>query len=213
MAPVAAGRAQSLSFSATAMAQWTQSRLMLLGTEESVSGPWVGGTAELKVGPVALGTTVLRGTLKPATPGSALQRDGGEIRSLVRIDPVPWIGLEGGFTVRAFSSAAGYQRWNIPSAGIRLAPQLGHPALHGYVRAHYLPPFTQKNLFAGQVAGSGVQWDLGLAAEAGVLVTPRAGEVFGFTYRFERYDFPGGAAGRLDEFISVGVFAGFRIGK
>jgi len=214
-AVVAPAPAQKLSFSAAASASWAKNSVMLLGYREAVEGPWVGGAAEGKLGPFVLRLEAFRGTLKPQTGGSALERDGGEVRGTIRLEPVAagWLGLESGYAVRAFSSAAGYQRWTIPTFGVRVSPRLGHRALRGYLSGHYAPPLAQKSLFAGQSSGGAI-WNLGLMAEAGLVIAPvRGGPLLGIRYHFERFDFPNGAAGRLDQFEQVAVFGGFRVGR
>jgi len=184
----------------------------LLGSRETVQGPLAGGFAELRLGPLVLGASGLRGRLFPAKSSSALRREAGEVQGLVRLEPVSWLGLEGAFTLRAFSSAAGYQRWQIPSAGIRLAPQLGHPALRAYARASYTPR-TPQRIAAGQTGGD-ARWDLGVSAESGLVIAlGRSGGLLAVSYRFERFDFPGGLAGRLDQLQTIAVSLGGHAGR
>lgn len=109
--------------------------------------------------------------MTPADPGSTLARDGGETRVTLGVAPAPWLTLEGGYTIRKFSSAAGRQEWKVPSAGARISTELGHPALLAFVRGHYLPP-TAQQLVAGQAAGD-AKWRTAFGAEAGVSVSPR----------------------------------------
>jgi hypothetical protein len=45
-------------------------------------------------------------------------------------------------------------------------------------------------------------------------IAPRHTPLFlGTSYRLERYDFPEGAAGRLEQFEVLSVFGGVRLGK
>lgn len=207
-----AGSAQSVTFAAAAVAGRARSSIILFGIDESVAGPWFGGAVELKVGPVSVEAVGLRGTLAPTTGSGAIERDGGEVRGLVRVEPLAGLGLEAGYGIRAFSSVAGYQRWAIPSTGVRIASSLGSPALQAYARAHYVPG-AYATVPAGQPSGD-AKWDLGLVAEVGLTVTPeRAPVFFGLNYRLERFDFPGGTAGRLEQFDALWLRAGMRLGR
>ncbi len=201
--------AQEVTVSASAAGQWRRHSLVLLGTPETLQGFWGGGLVELKIGPVAVSGSAFRGKLDPQEAGG-ISRDGGEVQGLLRLEPLPWFGVESGIGVRAFSSAAGYQRWLIPIAGIRVAPELGTPALRGYVRADYVPSLNQPDLFAGQTTGQ-AKWSLGIAGEAGLIIASApTGAIVTVAYRFERYDFPGGVSGRLEQVDELTLGVGFR---
>lgn len=179
-----------------------RSTLVLGGIREAVTGVWAGAEIELKLGPATVTGVGLRGNLSQTENTFALKRDAGELRGRLTVSPVRWLGLEAGYGVRAFSSAAGYQRWNVPSAGVRFSSQLGHPALQAYARGAYLP--------AVKVSGQPTP-DLGLAAEVGVAASPpRTPLRIAVDYRLERYDFPGST--RIEQFDAVTVQIGFRVG-
>jgi len=185
---------------------------ILLSSRESTAGWCVGALAVLELGPLVLEGSGFRAKRMEPTAGAALDRDGGELRGLVGFAPIPWVALEVGFAVRAFSSDAGFQRWQIPSGGFKLAVPLGDPTFTAYVRAHYLAPMFQK-IPAGQLSGD-AKWDLGLIAETGLQITPRKTPLLvGASYRLERYDFPGGVAGRLEQFDVLSVYGGVRLRK
>lgn len=203
-------QAQSNGLSVAGVACRARDVVAFLGSNETTAGWCVGALGLLKLGPLVLEGSGFRARQLEPTQGTALTRDGGEVRGLLGLAPVRWVAIEGGFAVRAFSSAAGYQRWLMPSGGVKVAAPLGDPALTAYVRAHYLPPMLQK-IPAGQVSGD-TKWDLGLVAESGVRIAPRKSPLFlGASYRLERYDFPGGVSGRLEQFDVVSIYGGFRV--
>lgn len=202
-----------VAFTLSGLLLGTRTDLILVGSRETVSGQWLGGSVELRLGPLVFAASGAKGRLEPGASGAALERDGGEIRGLVRLEPHRVFGIEGGYTVRAYNSAAGHQEWKLPAVGVRLAAPLGNPSLQAFVRGLYMPSATV-SLAAGQTGGV-TEWDLGLSGEAGFVVAPtRVPLVVGASYRFERFDFPGGAAtGRVEQFEAAGVWVGFRFGR
>ena len=203
--PLPAQAQVSVSGSATGVVVQPRATILFQGVRERLGGVWFGGAVELERGPVTLSVMGMRGNLEPIDNTAALGRDGGEVSGVIRVSPVRWLGLEGGYTVRAFNSAAGYQQWRVPSAGLVLSGKLGDPGLRAYVRAAYLPSV--------QVSGIDSP-DLGLAAEAGLVVAPsRVPLLFKVQYRVERYDFPGGASSRLEQFDRVALSVGLRLGE
>ncbi len=203
---------QGAGLSVGALACRARDAVIYLRSKEITAGWCAGLVAALKLGPLVLEGSGFRAKRLEPIEETALTRDGGEVRALVGLAFVPWFVLEGGTTVRAFSSAAGYQRWQITSGGIKIATPLGDPALTAYLRGHYLPPVSQE-IPAGQVSGK-AKWDFGILAEGGLRIAPRKAPLFlGATYRLERYDFPRGAAGRLEQFELVSVYGGLRVGR
>lgn len=185
---------------------------VFLNSKETTAGWCAGALGALTLGPLVLQGSWFRAERMQPTGGPALDRDAGEVRGVVGVTPIRWISLEAGFAVRAFSSDAGSQRWQIPSGGLKLTVPLGDPTLTAYVRGHYLPPMSQR-VSAGQLSGK-ARWDLGLIAETGLQIAPRRTPLFlGFSYRLERYDFPGGAVGRLEQFDLLSVYGGVRLRK
>lgn len=196
-------RAQTVALSALGGAGQPRSTVLLEGGQERVAGVWVGGVVELELGPVTITAKGFRGELVAVDNTPALERDAGEMSGHLRVMATSWLGMEGGFTVRAFSSAAGYQTWTIPSVGLVLSGQLGPRALRAYARAAYLPQARISGLPSPE---------LGIAAGAGLRIAPPGTPlVLEVEYQLERYDFPGGAATRLEQFDQLTVAAGFRV--
>jgi hypothetical protein len=53
-----------------------------------------------------------------------------------------------------------------------------------------------------------------VVAESGLKIAPRRLPlVFGVFYRMERFDFPGGTAGRLEQFDVLAIYGGLRLAK
>lgn len=208
------GRAQGVTFSATAGAQWVRNTLILQGIREETAGPWFGGMAELKVGPLVLGGRGFRGTLGPRGSGFAFDREAGEVQALVRLEPLQWLGFEASHTVRGYSSPAGYQRWDISAVGVVLSTTLGHPALRAYAKGSALPSVRMGGYSGAVVAAGGQSPSLRLASEVGLSIAPPDSPLLlALHYRFERYDFSTGSVGRLEQLDAVGVSAGFRLGR
>jgi len=189
----------------TGVATRVGSSIVVQGVAEDGTGSWVGGRGVLEAGLFTAEFVALRGTLAPSGGSAGLERDGGEMRAVAGIRPIRWLTVEGGYTLRAFDSPAGYQKWTIPSAGLRLATDLGTRALRGYVRGAYA--------FGVSVSGQSAA-TLGLMVESGFELAPRRVPVsLALFHRFERYDFPDGAAGRLEHFDVLGVALGFGFGR
>ncbi|GIW53284.1 MAG: hypothetical protein KatS3mg081_2639 [Gemmatimonadales bacterium] len=208
---VSAATAQAFEFAVAGTGCRAREDAVLLNLPDSSAG-WCGGAvAWVQLGPLVLEGGGFR-VKQLAQPGGSITRDAGEIRGVVALAPVRWISLEGSYTVRAFSSAMGYQRWQIPGAGVKVAIPLGDSTFLAYVRGHYLFPALQQ-LYAGQTSGD-ARYQLGLSGESGLIVRPgRAPVVLGITYRLERFDFPELAAGRLEHFEVISAFAGLRLGR
>ncbi|GIW53243.1 MAG: hypothetical protein KatS3mg081_2598 [Gemmatimonadales bacterium] len=204
---------QTVDFSVAALGCRARDHVIFQNLRESVEGLCTGGVGYLKLGPVVIEATGLRAPeLRPFGGSATFTRDGGDVRAFVGLAPVPWVVLEGGFGLRAFSSPAGYQRWQMLSGGLKIAVPLGDPALTAYLRGHYLPA-TPQQVPAGQPSGD-AKWDLGLIAESGLRIAPhRVPLVFGVFYRLERFDFPGGTAGRLEQFDVLAIYGGLRLAK
>jgi hypothetical protein len=167
------------------------------GVRETVGGRWLGIAVEIKVQQFSIIASGLRGTLTPieSTP---FERDGGEEGLVVRFEPRSGIGAEATYTARVFSSAAGYQRWNMMGLGAWLTTALGDPALQAYVRGTYLPAVS----VSGQPSPS-----IALGAEVGATASlRRAPVVLQVMYRFERFDFPG----RFEQFERIALAVGYQ---
>jgi len=206
------GRAQSSALTMAGVACRARDAVVFLGSKEATAGWCAGALGALKLGPLVLEGSWFRANRMEPTGGAALEREAGEVRGLLGVSPSRWISIEAGFAVRAFNSDAGFQQWQIPSGGVKLAIPLGDPTFTAYVRAHYLPPMSQE-VSAGQLSGD-ARWDFGLITETGLQIAPRKGPLLlGFSYRLERYDFPGDPLGRLEQFDVLSVFGGFRLAK
>ena len=116
-AGAAPGQAQTVSVAGAVGGEWVRNTLILQGVHEETAGPWFGGMAEIRLGPVVLGGRGMTGTLKPQGSGFAFERDASEWQAVARLEPVRWLGIERSHTVRAYSSPAGYQRWDISALG------------------------------------------------------------------------------------------------
>lgn len=212
--PAESLRSQSVECSALVSGEWIRNALIFQGAREETAGLWFGGSAELKLGPVTLGGHGLRGNLGAVGSEFAFDRTAGEIKVLVRVEPVRWVGLEGSYTVRGYSSAAGYQRWDISAVGIVLSTNLGSPTLRAYARGSALP-----SVFMGGYSGKLIQTDgqspgMRLASEVGLKIAPqRVPLLVVLSYRFERYDFPVSPTERLEQLDAVGLSVGYRIGR
>jgi len=207
--------AQAVSFWATTEAQWVRNALILRGAREEIAGPWFGAAAELRLGAVVLGGSGSRGKLRPASGGFPFERTAGEVQALLRFEPVRWVGLEGSYTVRAYSSAAGYQRWDISAVGVVLSTSLGHPALRTYAKAFALPSVYMGGDTSGVVVSTkGQSPNVRFASEAGLQVAPTGLPLlFAVHYRFERYDFSGQPWSRFEQNDALAVSVGFRAGR
>jgi hypothetical protein len=208
-------QAQDVSLSTTVGAQWVRNSLILERVPEHIAGLWTGGAAEIKLGALVLGGHGFRGKLRAGDRGFAFDRTAGEVRALIRFEPVRWVGVEGSYTVRAFSSAAGYQRWDISAVGIVLSTTLGHPAVRAYAKGSALPSvFMGSDTSTVVFTSNGQSPSLRFASEIGLKVAPsRVPLLFAMHYRFERYDFGIGPEGRLEQVDAVGVSVGYRLGR
>ena len=174
------------------------------GTRERIGGIWAGGAVVIASRVVTLSFRALSGRMEPIDNTTALNRDGGEMGGSLRLSPLTWIGIDAGYTVRAFNSSAGYQEWRIPHVGATISGTLGHRALRAYLSGAYLPSVKVSGLDTP---------DLGIAAEAGLTAEPHGAPLyFKVSYRLERYDFPTQTASRLEQYDQITVSLGLRLG-
>ena len=198
---------QVSGMSALGIAAMPQSRLLINNVPESIRGTWIGGAVRLYVDPIVIEGTVLTGDLNPADGTVAFPRTAGELRGFFRIETSRYFGIEGGYTLRAFDSPAGYQRWNIPMVGGRFATPLGTPELEAFVRGAYMPGVKVSGQATPKIAVQG---------EAGISVSPRKYPfVLLVNYRLERYDLPTAASGttRVEQFEQFQVGLGLALGR
>lgn len=178
------------------------------GLTERVDGSWVGGAAEFGTGRLCLSISGMRGRLTAPDPGSVPKRDVGELSLTGQYRVRPWLGLELHYTARVFSSAAGYQRWDLVGVGAAASRDLGTPAVRAFANLLYFPTVSVSHQERPSFAfGS----DVGIALAPSKL--PLAVVV---SYRIERFSFPETAA-RSEQFealtLSVGVRAWRHAGR
>jgi hypothetical protein len=193
-------RAQDIVVSGSALVTHPTSSVIIDGVREQTNGFWFGGVVELRLGQFALTGLGLRGNLYETGDAMALDRDGGEMSARARYDVLPWLGAEASYTMRAFTSAAGYQSWREMGVGAILFHDLLDGAVQVFGRVMYLPYVD--------VDGQDTP-DVSLGTETGVSITPRGVPIsLSATYSMERYDFPG-ADERREQFerisLSVGI--------
>jgi len=181
-----------------------KSSVRLGGVTERIDGAWAGLTLELTAGAFSLAGIGTRGRL---TAPDVPRRDVGEMSVAGRYDLRPWLSVDAGYIARAFSSAAGYQRWGIVAVGASGHRDLGTPAVRAVVTLAWLPVVKITNQEAPTFA---------LRSDVGLFVTPgRFPLDFALAYRVERFHFSAAAA-RSEQFeaftLSVGVQARRRAG-
>jgi hypothetical protein len=192
--------AQRIEVTGLGMIAGPHATVLEQGTREIVGGTWLGATVEVRKDRWLMAVSGLRGTLHPIE-NTPFQRDGGEERVAVCYELRHGLRAEATYTARAFSSAAGYQRWNMLGIGAAVSLPLGDSLLHADARGSYLPAVS----VSGQASPS-----VALAAEVGVTAAPLPTPlVIRLNYRFERFDFP---SGRLEQFDRVALAVGYRIG-
>ncbi len=175
-----------------------RSTVLNQGVREVIGGVWIGAAVEVKVDRFLITASGLRGTLDPIE-NTPFQSDAGEEGVRVGFTPRSGFSVEASYTARVFSSAVGYQRWNMLGVGASMSVPLGDSALSAHARASYLPVATASGRSSSSVA---------IAAEVGVSAAPRRTPMLiRLTYRFERFDFPGEPA----EFDRITLEVGYRV--
>lgn len=187
-----AQEARRIDLTAGAIVGSARSRSFFADTAEIVGGLWLGGAVGATAGRVSVSLTGLRGTLSPIA-NTPFPRDEGQVELRVRFDPRRWVGVQAAYTVRASNAADLYQRWNVLGAGVRFSGPVADSAVRAYVGVSY-SPFVSATVQASA--------EHGLGAEAGVSANLDRWTIE-LNYHFERYDFAGGAAARLEEFDSI----------
>jgi hypothetical protein len=172
------------------------------GVLDRVAGVWGGLALDFHVGRFTLSGGGTRGQLTPSQAGTAPKRDVGEVSLSGQYEFRTWLRFELQYSARAFSSAAGYQRWDMVSVGATTSRNLGTPAVRAFVSLAYLPVLR----ISGQQRPT-----FALRSDVGVAVLPtHFPVVLQLDYRIERFKFPASSA-RLEQFeaftLSVGVRA------
>jgi hypothetical protein len=190
---------QHIELSVSGIVASVRSRVFLEGTLEAVGGPWLGGALGVRAGRVSASLIGVRGTLSPIA-NTPFEQDAGQVDAVVRFEPRSWLDVEARYSVRAFRSGSLYQRWTMLGAGMRFWGPVVDSTVRVYLGASYLP-YVSASVEASAQHGVG--------ADAGVSAT-LAHWTVALNYRFERYDFAGGASTRLEEFDSIGLQVAYR---
>ena len=171
------------------------------GLTERVDGSWVGGAVEFETGRLRLSVSGMRGRLTAPAPGSVPRRDVGELSLNGQYGMRPWLGLELRYTARAFSSAAGYQRWDLVGVGAAASRELGTPAVRAFASLLYFPMVSVSHQETPSFA---------LGSDVGIAVAPsNLPLVVTLSYRIERFSFPEAAA-RSEQFEALTLSLGVR---
>jgi hypothetical protein len=178
-----------------------RSSVRLGGARERMDGLWGGLAFDFQAGRFTLSGSGTRGRLAPSPRGTAPKQDVGELSLAGQYALRPWFRLDLEYTARAFSSAAGYQRWNIVGLGATVARDLGTRAVRAYASVAYLSAVT----VSGQRRPT-----FAVGSDVGLVVTPdRVPIALLLTYRIERFHFPGATA-RSEQFEALTVSLGVR---
>ncbi len=197
-----AGAQRPVGLSGHVIVSRVHETVMLAGSTVRSAGTWFGASVAGTRGRFTLSATGLHGGLHPIESGE-INRTGGEIEARARFQARRWIALDAGYLARAFSGAAGYQRWNTFAIGANLSTTLGDPMLRTEARIAYVP---WVNVTLPEHPG------LALDADLRVIMVPRHTPLTAsLTYRFQRYDFEGGSTGRLEAFDGLGIAIGYRM--
>ena len=199
LVPMAAASGQTVSGHAVVAAPKHSTHLS--GVTERVDGSWVGGAVEFETGRVRLSLSGMRGRLTAADAGSLPKRDVGELSLDGQYRVRPWLGLELRYTARAFSSAAGYQRWDLVGVGAAASRDLGTPAVRAFARLLYFPMVSVSHQQRPSFA---------LGSDVGIALAPsKLPLAISLSYRIERFSFPEVAA-RSEQFEALTLSLGVR---
>lgn len=178
-----------------------KSSARLGGVTERADGIWAGMAVDLRVGRFALSARGSRGRLTSSQAGVVPRRDVGEVAASARCEVRPGIGVEVGYTARAFSSASGHQRWDMGSIGVAGTRSVGTPAVQVFALLAYLPVVKLR---------TGEHASFGLGSDVGISVAPtRSPVTLALQYRIERFRFAS-ATGRAEQFEVLTLSAGLR---
>jgi hypothetical protein len=169
---------------------------------ERVDGLWAGLALDLAAGPVSVSGSATRGRLTPPSVETGLARDVGELDLIARGELRPWLALHAGYTARAFSSAAGRQRWDMLGGGLTASRELGVSGVRAFAGLTYLA-----------VVRTSQEPDptAGLGSDVGVSLAPDASPVAVLlSYHLERFFFPTAAA-RSEQFEGLSLSVGARV--
>ena len=199
LVPMAALSGQTVSAHAVVAAP--RQNAYFSGVTERMDGSWVGGAVEFEAGRLRLSGRGMRGRLTAADAGLP-KSDVGELSLDGQYRVRPWLGLELRYTARAFSTAAGYQRWDLVGLGAVASRDLGTPAVRALASLLCFPMVSVSHQEKPRFA---------LGSDVEITLAPsRFPLTVALSYRIERFSFPEAAA-RSEQFealtLSVGVRA------
>ena len=198
---VARSQLAGQSVAARAVVAAPRNSARLGGVTERADGVWAGMAVDFRAGRFTLSAQGTRGQLTTSQAGLVPDRDVGEIAVSARYDVRSWIGLDLGYTGRAFSSAAGYERWDMATVGLTATRDVGTPAVRAFASLAYLPVVRIR---------SHENPTFSFGSDVGIAVAPsRSPLTFALSYRIERFGFPS-ATGRSEQFEAVSLSAGVR---
>lgn len=199
LVPMAASGGQAVS--GLAVVAVPQHSTRFSGVTERMDGVWVGGAVEFETGRVRLSLSGMRGRLTAADPGSLPKRDVGELSLSGQYGVRPWLDLELRYTARAFSSAAGYRRWDLVGVGAAASRDLGTPAVRAFASLLYFPMVSVSHQERPRFA---------LGSNVGIALAPsKLPLAVMLSYRIERFSFPEAAA-RSEQFEALTLSLGVR---
>lgn len=173
----------------------------LPGLSEKLDGMWAGLALDASAGRFTVSAAGARGRLSSVAAWSAFNRDVGEISVSGRYEVPNGLGVELRYAARAFSSPAGYQRWDIVGFGATVARDLGTPSVHAAATLAYLPIVNVRGQGRASFA---VSSDVGLT-----VAPPRLPVAFLLSYRVERFSFF--KLSRREQFEALTVSVGLRV--
>ena len=177
-----------------------KSSVRIPGVAERLDGVWAGLALDMSLGRFSISAAGTRGSVTPVDAEGALKRDVGEIVLRGRYDVRNALGLELRYAARAFSSPAGYQRWDIVGVGPTIARDLGTPTMQAVATLAYLPVVN--------LSGHG-QPSFAMSSEVGLIAAPRGLPLTVLmNYRVERFSFS--RLGRVDQFETLSLSVGLR---
>ena len=199
LVPIAAASGQMVSAHAVVAAPKQNAHFS--GVTERMDGSWVGGAAELEAGRLRLSVSGMRGRLTGADAGSVPKSDVGELSLDGQYRVRPWLGLELRYTSRAFSSAAGYQRWDLVGVGAVASRDLGTRAVRAFASLLYFPLVRVSHQERPSLA---------LGSDMGIAVAPsKLPLAVLLSYRIERFRFAAATA-RSEQFEALTLSLGVR---
>ena len=179
-----------------------RSSVRLGGVTDLVDGVWAGAALDFHVGRFTLSGSGTRGQLTPARAGTTPKRDVGEVSLSGQYAFRPWLRFDLRYAARAFSSAAGYQRWDMASVGATASRNLGTPAVRAFASLAYLPVLS----VSGQQRPS-----FALGSDVGIALLPmRSPVAVQLDYRIEHFKFPAASA-RSEQFEALTLSVGMRV--